>query len=234
MGPRDSGWYVRDGELWAARTCGGRDGVLRGAIFTSSHPIVPPCSPKLGCPCPPARPALPGPETTLMRMKYLGSLSNASAQSWGGVLLSTGLRLYDQVTLTSQNRRVDPRLAQHGGQGSCLSFPAQHFAAPQTPSPALIPICLVGDLILCLSFSNPFPRVWSLLSRSPRACCWSLGRRPFVGTPAPFPWVLEPSPFLRACQPVWLWLQLVSHLSLSFFPFSFHIHSIDWKVWSSG
>lgn len=182
MGPRDSGWYVRDGELWAARTCGGRDGVLRGAIFTSSHPIVPPCSPKLGCPCPPARPALPGPETTLMRMKYLGSLSNASAQGWGGVLLSTGLRLYDQVTLMSQNPRVDPRLAQHGGQGSCLSFPAQHFAAPQTPSPALIPICLVGDLILCLSFSNPFPRVWSLLSRSPRAwhtCPIPLGPRAF-------------------------------------------------------
>lgn len=44
-----------------------------------------------------------------MRMKYLGSLSNASAQGWGGVLLSTGLRLYDQVTLTSQNPRVDPR-----------------------------------------------------------------------------------------------------------------------------
>lgn len=33
----------------------------------------------------------------------------------------------------------------------------------------------------------------------------------------------------------WLWPQSVSHLGLfPFFLFSFHVHSVDWKVWSTG
>lgn len=98
-----------------------------------------------------------------------------------------------------------PGLAQHGGQGSGLSFPAQHSVAPQTSNPALIPLCLIRDLTLCLSCPSPFHRGWSLFLRLPTAALgpWTVGHSVGLAstTPAPFPLVLGLCPF----PGVWLW-----------------------------
>ena len=71
-------------------SCGGRDRVLRGTIFISSHPIFPPCSPSWNAH---ADSALPRSETIVTGSKCLGSLSNASPGGWGKILLPMGLRL---------------------------------------------------------------------------------------------------------------------------------------------